>query len=242
VLEFWVFANYNRCRIPEKNHIKFDEWPCFKTQGRKFLLNSGWSLTGICLSSFLGRIKLFCTFAIMKLLIFCFLWIIPCFTLAQIKESAGIINHCVQKVSLAPAFTDSLANHIIEYSKSLLKTPYVYGMSSIKGFDCSGFVSTVFKRFGIFLSRSSRDMVGSGRRIDFSCLKKGDLLFFTRTNRHRKGVSHVAIVEEVKNNEVFIIHSVPKAGVKIDNLNNPYYKKRLFKAERLMILDTIQKK
>ena len=176
----------------------------------------------------------------MKILIFWFLCATPILGNAQVRDSELRVNQGVQPTYSAQAGPDSLANHIIEYSKSFLKTPYQYGMSSLKGFDCSGFVSTVFKKFGVSLSRSSRDMVGSGRNIDYSSLKKGDLLFFTNTNRYRKGVSHVAIVSEVKDNQVFIIHSVPKSGVKIDKLNSPYYKKRLYAAERLMLLDTIK--
>ena len=38
---------------------------------------------------------------------------------------------------------------IVNYAAQFLGTPYVYGGSSPSGFDCSGFVQSVFKKFGI---------------------------------------------------------------------------------------------
>ena len=70
---------------------------------------------------------------------------------------------------------------------------YVYGGTSTKGWDCSGFVKYVFKKhFGISLPRTSAQQATRGTKISKSNRsewKAGDLLFYTEGS----GVSHVAI-------------------------------------------------
>ena len=131
---------------------------------------------------------------------------------------------------------DSLANAVIDYSKSFLKSPDRYGGNSKKGFDCSGFVSTVYKNFGVTLPRSSREMTSSGKPVSLPEIRKGDLLLFKNTRR-RKGVSHVGIVTEVRNGDVLFIHSATHKGVRIDVLSAPYYTRHYHQAIRLPLLD-----
>jgi cell wall-associated NlpC family hydrolase len=137
--------------------------------------------------------------------------------------------------------SDSLADAIIDYSRSFLKAPYRYGGRSKRGFDCSGFVSTVYKNFGMTLPRSSKEIALSGKPVTFQEIRKGDLLLFKNTRR-RKGISHVGIVAEVKNGDVIFIHSATHRGVKLDYLSAPYYSRHYHKAIRLPLLDSIQVK
>jgi len=69
-------------------------------------------------------------------------------------------------------------------------TPYRFGGSSTRGFDCSAFVQKVFKANGINLPRDSRSQARYGYRVSLKELKPGDLLFF-RT--YKSDVSHVGI-------------------------------------------------
>lgn len=116
---------------------------------------------------------------------------------------------------------------LIAEAKKLIGTPYRYGGTTPRGFDCSGFVYYTHKKIGITLPRSSKLMYQKGKNVYKSGLKPGDLVFFN-TSKSRKGVSHVAIY--IGGNR--IIHAVSK-GVKIDNLNNSYWKKRYVGAKRL---------
>jgi cell wall-associated NlpC family hydrolase len=61
-----------------------------------------------------------------------------------------------------------------------------------KGFDCSGFVSYVFKKFGITLQRTSAGMGNGGKPVEKSALKPGDLVFFD-TNGGLNRINHVGI-------------------------------------------------
>ena len=71
---------------------------------------------------------------------------------------------------------------IVETGKQFLGLPYLWGGTSSKGFDCSGFVQTVFKLNHIQLPRDANQMALKGREIDpgetFLNIAPGDLLFF----------------------------------------------------------------
>lgn len=83
------------------------------------------------------------------------------------------------------------AENIITTAKTLLGTPYLWGGTSIKGVDCSGFIKTSFFLNGIILPRDASQQVFAGDKVDIynngsvdieKCianLQKGDLLFFS---------------------------------------------------------------
>jgi len=63
---------------------------------------------------------------------------------------------------------------VIAYAATFVGTPYRSGGSTPAGFDCSGFVSYVYKHFGIDLPRSSGAYWGVGTRV--SSPKPGDII------------------------------------------------------------------
>ena len=83
---------------------------------------------------------------------------------------------------------------ILRTAKRFLGTPYLWGGTSAKGFDCSGFVQTVFKLNNVNLPRDASQIAREGNEVDageaFQKLLPGDLLFFG-SNANR--ISHVAI-------------------------------------------------
>ncbi len=86
---------------------------------------------------------------------------------------------------------------IINTAVSFLGLPYLWGGSSSKAVDCSGFVQSVYFYNGIILSRDASLQHLHGRSVDFSNgfeqLEKGDLLFFGSKDNDDPHVSHVAI-------------------------------------------------
>lgn len=108
------------------------------------------------------------------------------------------------------------SNELVATAKNLIGTKYRGGGTTTAGFDCSGFVSYVYKDLGIDLPRSSSGMHATGTSVDKDDLKSGDLVFFNTTG---KGVSHVGIyIGDGK-----FIHSSTSKGVKIDKLSDPHY-------------------
>src|SRR3954466_6498618 len=71
-----------------------------------------------------------------------------------------------------------LGNKVVKYAKHFLGVPYVWGGSTPRGFDCSGFVRYVYAHFGVALPHSSYAQFGDGRRVSRRSLRPGDLLFF----------------------------------------------------------------
>jgi len=104
---------------------------------------------------------------------------------------------------------------LTQYACQFVGNPYVWGGTSLtRGADCSGFVLSVYAKYGIYLPHSSRAQAGYGRRISASEAKPGDLFFYGSG----KSISHVAIY--IGNGQ--IVHaSSKKTGIKI---SNAYYR------------------
>lgn len=103
---------------------------------------------------------------------------------------------------------------LVEYAKQFLGNPYVWGGTSLtKGADCSGFVLSVFKKYGVTLSHSSRAQANEGKKISASELQPGDLVFYANSSGT---INHVALY--IGGGQV--IHaSSPKTGIKISKYN-----------------------
>jgi cell wall-associated NlpC family hydrolase len=109
-------------------------------------------------------------------------------------KDASVSRGVVEDASVKAENTDASEkiDKIIEYAKKLLGVRYVYGGSSPKGFDCSGFVQYVFKNFGIKLERTAAGQSKHGEEVSKKNLKRGDLVFFD-TNGGRNSIEHVGI-------------------------------------------------
>ncbi len=103
---------------------------------------------------------------------------------------------------------------LCEYAKQFLGNPYVWGGTSLtNGADCSGFVLSVYKKFGVTLPHYSGSQAASGTKISFSEIQPGDLIFYANSSGT---INHVAIY--IGNDQV--IHaSSPKTGIKISKYN-----------------------
>ena len=89
--------------------------------------------------------------------------------------------------------------NIIATAKKFLGIPYLWGGTSAKGLDCSGFTKTVYFANGVILPRDASQQVFVGETIDtekgFSNLQAGDLLFFglSGDQTRKEKITHVAI-------------------------------------------------
>ncbi len=120
---------------------------------------------------------------------------------------------------------------IVSYSQQFLGTPYVYGGTNLtSGVDCSGYVSSVFKNYGITLSRTSRSQINDGVRIDKSELQPGDLVFFSYYGG--SGVSHSGIY--IGENKFIHAASGSAKKVIITDLDEDYYVKNYYGATRVL--------
>ena len=105
--------------------------------------------------------------------------------------------------------TEKPAEKLVSTAQNLMGLPYLWGGTSAKGVDCSGYTKTVYFMNGYIIPRDASQQVREGILIDstknFSNLEKGDLLFFGRpaTDSTSERVVHVGMW--IGNNE--FIHS-----------------------------------
>lgn len=131
------------------------------------------------------------------------------------------------KITEASDKAEDARQEIVAYARKLLGIRYVYGGSTTKGFDCSGFVSYVFKHFGITLERASRDMGSSGTAVKKADLQPGDLVFFD-TNGGLNGINHVGIY--VGGNKFIHASSGVVRKVTVSSLSESFYSKNYMRA------------
>lgn len=128
--------------------------------------------------------------------------------------------------SQAPA-AGSIGEQIVAFAEQFLGTPYVWAGSSPSGFDCSGFVSYVFKNFGYTVNRTAASMYTNGVAVDKSELQIGDAVFFASSS---ESIGHVGIY--IGDGE--FIHSSSGCGyVTISGLDESYYFRMYVGARRI---------
>lgn len=178
-------------------------------------------------------------------------------------EAAQIYNDIAEKSFTDMAFTASragtpfedavadglstvdmaLANNITEYAHKFLGTPYVWGATGPKSFDCSGFVGYVYRNFGFHLPRTSSEQSTRGERVNsVSEMQPGDLMFFSSRRSGASGVGHVAMVVSVdrENGTCKFIHASTGRGVVLQNFpDNGYYSKHFRGARRILNPESI---
>ncbi len=79
---------------------------------------------------------------------------------------------------------------LVKIAEKYLGIPYVYGGTTPKGFDCSGFMQYIFNQVGIKLPRTSQQQSKVGKKVDYKDLSPGDLIF---SNWGEGPASHVAM-------------------------------------------------
>jgi cell wall-associated NlpC family hydrolase len=132
----------------------------------------------------------------------------------------------------APKSSNAKAQKIIETAKKYLGVKYVYGGTSPKGFDCSGFVQYVFKECGISLERVAASQAQYGTKVSRGELNTGDLVFFD-TNGGHNNIGHVGIYI---GNGQFIHASSGRNSrrVVISNLTSGFYNDTYMTARRYL--------
>ena len=113
-----------------------------------------------------------------------------------------------------------VAAQVVETAMSFLGYPYVYGGSSPKGFDCSGFTSYIYKQYGYSLNRTCSGQLDNGTPVAMSELQPGDLVIFKKYASSAGRASHVGLY--IGGGE-FVHASTAKVGVIISKLSDAYY-------------------
>lgn len=130
--------------------------------------------------------------------------------------------------------------NIIATAKLFMGNPYLWGGTSAKGLDCSGFTKTVYYLNGVILDRDASQQVKKGEPVDtkdnFNNLEKGDLLFFgfKAKDGNKERITHVGIyidnLEYIHESGMVRFNSFDIAA---DNFNK-YRLKMFIRAKRII--------
>jgi cell wall-associated NlpC family hydrolase len=156
---------------------------------------------------------------------------------AKLNHNKGLITKYndfkKQGVEKPIVFSGNIIENVIDTAISYIGTPNKYGGIDKYGIDASGLVYiAVTKNSNIEFPRIAQDMARYGDAIsDPNKLKRGDLVFFFDTYEINRIITSVGIYLGDGN----FIHSSSSEGVKISQVNDPYYwKDKFFYGTRIL--------
>lgn len=148
---------------------------------------------------------------------------------------SSVMDYSLWGKSLTPA-----ADNIERTGRYLMGVPYLWGGTSPKGVDCSGFTKTVYLLNGQQLNRDANQQADQGEPVEpgpqFEHLRKGDLLFFGRKEEggKKERIVHVGIYLGKQE----YIHSSGKVQINSFDPSSPLYNeynlKRFVRARRVI--------
>lgn len=99
-------------------------------------------------------------------------------------------------------------NEIVQYAQQFLGNPYVWGGASLtNGADCSGFVMSVYQKFGYSLPHKAALIAAQCGPVSINDAQPGDLLFRVENGE----VKHVCILIGVENGEYITVEAMGAA-------------------------------
>ncbi|WP_082220414.1 C40 family peptidase [Domibacillus robiginosus] len=123
----------------------------------------------------------------------------------------------------------SVGESIVTYGKKFMGVPYVFGGTTPRGFDCSGFTQYIYKNAaGISLPRTAEQQYNVGTAVSKSNLEVGDLVFFKNT--YKAGISHVGVYAGGN----MVLNATSSQGIALVSLSNSYWGPKYAGAKRVV--------
>ncbi|MBQ7608273.1 MAG: C40 family peptidase [Desulfovibrionaceae bacterium] len=128
-----------------------------------------------------------------------------------------------------PSNLPETRRQLLRAAESAIGTPYVLGGMAPGGFDCSGLVCWAYGNVGVRLPRTAREQSVVGSRVGrLEDMQAGDIVTF----RHPKRGYHSGIYV---GNGKFIHSPRTRSRVKINSLDDPYFRNTFLSARRIHI-------
>ena len=122
----------------------------------------------------------------------------------------------------------SIGESLVNYGKKFMGVPYVFGGTTPKGFDCSGYTRYVYKSQGVTLPRTADQQYKVGKAVSKSQLAPGDLVFFANT--YKPGISHVGIYAGGN----LVLNATSSKGIALVSINSSYWGPKYAGAKRVI--------
>ena len=149
----------------------------------------------------------------------------------KLKETGNLDNATYEELKWqteAKEYGGNVAStKILKTAAQYKGVPYVFGGTTPRGFDCSGYVQYVFAKHGIRLTRTADTQAREGKFVSKKNLKPGDLVFFTT---YEPGASHVGIYA---GNNLFW-NATSSRGIMLSNLTDSYWGPCYYTARRIL--------
>ncbi|WP_025843358.1 C40 family peptidase [Porphyromonas gingivicanis] len=158
-----------------------------------------------------------------------------------LKEHAPLIDTLTliakgQKLVSEEEQVPEIIRNIISDGRKYLGKPYKCRGIAKWPLDCSGFLYFIYGNQGISLARTSYAMHSECKKVEKP--RVGDLIFFKGTPRHRpNGVGHVAMIVEIKDGIIYMMHSSSRGIVWENFTGRKNYEKRFVSFGRITALN-----
>ena len=111
--------------------------------------------------------------------------------LAQLDVVAAYVTGHAAASAGTTAGSSEIGQKVVDFAKQYMGYSYVWaGSSPSTGFDCSGFVSYVYKSLGYQTNRTAADIYKNGVSVAYEDLQPGDAVFFASSS---EAIGHVGI-------------------------------------------------
>lgn len=142
-----------------------------------------------------------------------------------------VVNSYLNINKSADALSPEYANALLNEAEKHMGKRYVFGSNGPNTFDCSGFVSWVFKHSGV-KPKMKRDTAQgfynkSVHLQNFEQVRPGDLVFYEKTYETDREITHIGIY--AGNNKVYHCGN----PCQLSDLNNKWHQKHLHSFGRL---------
>lgn len=130
----------------------------------------------------------------------------------------GVTNYTEPAFDLLPApdevrfqdvDTSKKRQALIDWAKTKIGIPYVWGGTTDRGYDCSGLLFVGFKKIGVSMPRISWSQAGRGQRVKIGDLQPGDLVAWDH-QQGDGGADHIALY--IGNGQIL---EAPRTGLNV---------------------------
>lgn len=142
------------------------------------------------------------------------------------KEKTDEESNKTENTNTSNVASSGNGSSVVATANQYIGSRYIYGGTTPSGFDCSGFTSYVYKKYGVSLSRTAAGQYSNGVAVSKGELQPGDLVMFGKS-----GINHVGIY--IGGGKM--IHAAnPSRGVTTDTVNSGYYGTNYVGARRIL--------